>query len=153
MGNTALRISVWLLAGLLIWPLYGEAATYQWRDKNGKLHFSDKPPPASAVESKEISDQLKDTNTDNSARQVRQQLDQVRRDQSARSKEQTDTTQPDNQRQQQLAQQCAQARRDLRVLRGRVIFFDENGNEERVTEEERARRAAVLEQRIKEQCP
>ena len=153
MENTSSPIGIWLLASLLLWPLYSEAATYQWRDKNGKLHFSDKPPPATAVESKEISDQLKNTNSDSSAQSVRTQLDQVQRDQAARTKEQSDTTQPTSQRQQQREQQCAQARRELRVLRGRVIFLDENGNEESVTEEERARRAAALEQRIKEQCP
>jgi len=148
-----MRTLVSLTVILLIASLSSQAGTYQWRDpKTGKLHFSDKPPPQNAVEAQDISKKLKRTNSDNSAKQVRQQLDQYQVDQAARSKEQQDNKRNQPAQDEKLRQACAQARKNLRIIKGRVAFIDEQGNPVKVSERERAERAAKLEQQIKERC-
>ena len=65
--------------------------------------------------------------------------------------EQRREVQSDGERKQQ-EDVCQAARRELSVIRGRVIFSDEDGNEVTITEKERSRMAAEYEALIKKNC-
>ncbi len=138
-----------LLPALLLSPLT-LAQTYRWTDDNGKVHFSDKPPVG--YNAQDISQDLKNSNVDHSGDNVTKQLQQSRNDRSARQVEIQQQQRLSYKTKQQHETACLNARKNLMVLRGRVIFFDENGNEQQVTEKMRAQQAVKLENLIKKNC-
>ncbi|WP_051304887.1 glutaredoxin family protein [Chitinilyticum litopenaei] len=42
-------------------PLPATAAVYQWRDANGQVHYTDKPPPVDTVRQRKIRDNIVET--------------------------------------------------------------------------------------------
>jgi len=136
-------IGLWLLGSTVL------AATYQWRDENGQLHFSDKPP--ANQQATDISEQLKNTNIDEGYQKVLPELERIQRRLSAEAAVQKDQSKDNSSS--EIDQACQQARRELRVLQGRVAFFDESGNQVKVTESERQRMASELQSDIEEYCP
>ena len=125
---------------------------YKWVDDNGKVHYSDRPPPKRLRDSAEISTDLKPVNKSQAGAEI-VRLQRVFPQQSAaerayRERQQRRTEQ--QQRERDLA--CQRARADLKTLRGPVVFIDENGKRFSVSEEERERRAKELEQLIAENC-
>lgn len=129
-------------------PVWGEM--YRWVDEYGKVHFSDKKPPA--VQAENISDQVKQQNIDYSSGSAAKQLERYERIQSARDTEQQQRSSQRGDKDQERERNCRDAKRRLRVIRGPVVFYDEQGNPEQVTEKERERRAAALEQQIRQYC-
>lgn len=129
-------------------PAWGEM--YRWVDENGKVHFSDKKPPK--VQAENISDQVRQQNIDYSSGSAAKQLERYDRIRSARDTEQQQRDSQRGDKDQERQRNCSEAKRRLRVIRGPVIFYDEQGNPEQVSEKEREQRAAVLEQQIEKYC-
>ncbi|WP_323846336.1 DUF4124 domain-containing protein [Microbulbifer magnicolonia] len=138
-----------LLGGLL---LSGAAACagelYRWVDAEGKVHFGDRPPLEARAEN--IGGELRPINSaDAPAPQQtasrRQQLNPEREyDNRQRQRE--------LQQQQQMTRACNAARRDLRLLQGRVAVIDANGKEIKMTERERQEQADRLQREIARVC-
>ena len=132
-------------------PLMSFSEIYQWKDANGKIHYSDKPPENSAG-SKDISDQLRPLNSDSSTSETGK-LKQVFAGETPEEKNYRLQQQAKQQQQEANRQQaCQQARNQLSVLRGRVAFIDKEGKEVIVTEEERQQRADKLALEIDKYC-
>ncbi|WP_078084006.1 DUF4124 domain-containing protein [Microbulbifer mangrovi] len=126
----------------------GAEELYRWVDKDGKVHFGDRPPVEAEAES--LDGQLKPVN---SAAPTRRQdfpdtrrADQIEREYAARKQ----PRKADAQRQHQVA--CAHARKQLKILQGPVYFVDSEGNESTISERERRAQARALEQRIQREC-
>ena len=127
------------------------AEIYRWVDDQGKAHFSDHP-PEEQVKSEEVSGQLSPLNRDSSAGET-QKLQQVFKSATPEEKALEQQQEAEKKRSdQKIDKICQQARKQLKVLKGRVFFTDDNGKEIVVTEEERQQRAARLEQQIRDQC-
>lgn len=135
-----------LLCIILCLPSFAEL--YQWTDKNGKVHYSDRK-PADQSEAQEISKKLTPVNIDSSRTQS-QALGRVF--------PKTDNTRKrlDNEKKQKrLAarnESCKKAKDYLEKLDGRVRFIDDDGNPVNVSEAERKQRVIALKADIKKNC-
>ena len=134
-----------LLLLLLCLPVYA-AQVYKWVDANGKVHYSDKPPPKSGVEVTEATVELE--NVDKAYPTVSEQPEGfAATDPAATARSERKQK---SERQQQRA--CAQARHDLKLLSGRVVYYDDEGNALNVTEKQRAADEANLRSWIAKHC-
>ncbi|MBY6211640.1 DUF4124 domain-containing protein [Microbulbifer agarilyticus] len=121
---------------------------YRWVDKDGKVHFGDRPPVEAEAES--LEGQLKPVNSADPTRRQdfpnntrKNQIDQeyAARKQAEKAKQQ---------RAQQRA--CDYARKQLKILKGPVYFVDAEGNESTISERERVAQARKLESQIRRNC-
>lgn len=144
MINRLLILAVLLTSTLVM------AQTYRWLDEQGNVHFGDKPPPHQNAE--DISGQLKQPNRDQGGSSAAEQLQQRHNDRAARRVERQQSNPRYGPDASSRAEACRKARQELSILQGPVIFFDEQGNELKVTEKERAQRAAAFEKTVKTNC-
>lgn len=133
---------------LLAMPVSGEV--YQWRDADGKVHFSDRKPVA--AEAQDISEAVKQNNVDDSSgeRKKLQQLfaPETAVERQAREQKQQQTAQQQQERQ----KRCDTARKQLSILRGPVYFTRDDGSEYEISEAERERLAQDYAAQIKKYC-
>lgn len=139
-----------LILAALFTSTLAMAQTYRWLDEQGNIHFGDKPPPHQSAE--DISGQLKQPNTDQGGSSAAEQLQQRHNDRAARRVEQQQGNPLYSPDAPSRAEACKKARQELSILQGPVIFFDEQGKEVKVTEKERAQRAAAFEKTVKKNC-
>lgn len=119
---------------------------YRWVDEEGKVHFGDRPP--SQAEAENIESELPPINSADGGTPQTAPRQQARLQQEYESRHQREQ----QQRQQQMARACHNARRQLRILQGRVAFVDGNGEEVKMTERERQRQAEQLQREIGRVC-
>ncbi len=111
-----------------------QAQVYKWVDENGKLQFSDKPPPEKPAE--DISQQLEKTNVDHASGKM-----------ATAAPPKRDKTEDEKQLEQRkrqeiedrIGKQCRAMKKDMdAIARGeRGIFVDKDGKEELVLERDR----------------
>lgn len=126
------------------------AEIYRWVDEQGNVHFGDSKNSNKKAEN--ISDQLQHHNIDHSAKSTEatlQQIDQRKQAQQTEIQQRQNQTNPNKE---QLDRICRDAKERLRIMEGRVVFFDENNQQVKVTEEERQQRAEKLSKQIKTYC-
>ena len=135
---------------LLLWPVTS-FAIYKWTDENGKVHYTQSPPPDGNAEEKTF--QLPP-----------QSVNEAARKKSAKQKETADSLQEDRHKiaaeqkksQEELAKQHADCERAKQVLasyqRPRVNAVEANGQLRRLGEEERQATLAKAQQYEKELC-
>lgn len=131
-------------------PALAMAEMYKWVDDQGRVHFSDKKP--AHAQAQDISESVKQQNIDYGSTKVEQQLQRIERNQAAKQTEQQQRTAHQSNQDQERERSCKEARKHLRVIKGRVIFLDDENREVKVTEAERAQKAAELEQQIQKYC-
>ncbi|MGH1374142.1 MAG: DUF4124 domain-containing protein [Cellvibrionaceae bacterium] len=124
---------------------------YQWRDENGKVHFSDKKPKQQKA--KDISESVESVNVDQSQAE-RDKLGRIFKPETAEEKalKQRKAAQEHNDKVRN-AQRCAKAKKGLEILRGPVYFTRDDGSTYDISLEEQARRVAKLERDIRKNCP
>jgi len=127
------------------------AELYRWVDERGNVHFSDKKPLDN--EAQEISDQVKQHNIDYSGDVTARQLERYQRQEAAKQTEQQQLRRRGSHDADEARQKnCRQAKQRLRLIRGPVVFYDQKGNPQQVSEQERERRALALEKQINQYC-
>lgn len=144
-----MRLTLTFVFILLCVPL-AQAEMYRWVDANGKVHFSDKQPAGTNAE--DISDSVKHTNTDIGGRSAKQQLQKYERNKAAKQTEKKQSEAYASAAEKQRNEQCQAARKHLKILQGRVIFYDDDHKEVKVSEAERVQKAQELEAQIKKYC-
>lgn len=152
LGVTRRLLAVLLLVPLILssLPSVSAATIYQWRDENGKLHFSDKKPKHQPAE--DISRAVEKVNVDDSGAE-RAKLQRLFKPETAEEKALKQRQQQQTAQQAQRQQvQCGKARRYLEVLRGPVYFSREDGSTYDVSESERQQRVAEMEAQIRDNC-
>lgn len=136
-----------LLWGLLVvLSLSAHAEVYRWTDANGKVHFGDQKPAATA---ENITEKVKKTNVDTSTSE-HQKLETIFRKENAADRE---YQQQQAQLNPELLQRCAEAKNYLNKISGRVQFLDDKGQPVHVSEAERQHTAEEMQKIIKENCP
>ncbi len=129
-------------------PVLGEV--YQWRDENGKLHFSDKKPKR--VEVNDISESVTNVNVDESGDE-RAKMERLFKPETAQEKAQrAQKAAQQAQKKAKTARQCEEAREALEILRGPVYFTREDGTSYDISKAEQAERVAKLERQIRRNC-
>ncbi len=147
--------SLWLPAWSLVLTLGGispalQAEIYQWRDAQGKLHFSDKKPDRESAE--EISGQLAPLNLDESAAE-QSRLGQVFRGETPEEQQWRQRKESEAQAAgQEQAQRCAEMRHYLEAISGPVYFEREDGSTYDVSVQEQQRRIRAVAAQIAEEC-
>ena len=131
---------------LLFACVNSHAEVYRWTDANGKVHFGDKKPKAAA---EDITEKVKQTNVDTSTSEHQKLETLFRKENQADREYQQQQAQPNL----ELLHRCAEAKKYLDTISGRVQFIDASGKEVKVTEEERKQKVIAMQQEIKENCP
>lgn len=141
--------------GLLLFcllPLIGFAQSYRWTDEDGKVHFSDQPPPN---RDRDKAEQIELKNPEplgqgESVERTRQELEEMRRQ---REERQQKTRHEEKRREQQRLQECQQKSRQLSVMKNkRVLYKQEDGSYSGIPMDEHEQRISDLENWIKENC-
>lgn len=122
---------------------------FKWTDEHGQIHFSDRAPHE--VQADNISNKLKQVNItgDLSSPEMMLRHEQAKdANREARYSEQQERlhNQPSQ------SERCAEAKKHLKLLKGRVVFVDENGKDLKISEETRKLRASQLENDIRQHC-
>ena len=140
------------LVALLALLLAGVTAAqdlYRWTDEQGRVHFGDRPPEDRAPEQLQLKTQPLLGQDD----EVRQRLERLRSGEEQKQQEEERLRQEEaKQRRQKMAPLCAQAKRDLKALSGRVVYIDEDGEGRDVSLEQVAADKKKVSQWIAENC-
>ena len=124
------------------------ADVYRWTDAQGKVHFGDNKPKA-AVPADNITEQVKKTNRDTSGDEHEKMAQLFRKQNAADREYQQQQATPDP----ELLKRCAEARKYLATISGRVQFLDDDGKPIPVTEEMRSKRVNEVKKTISNYCP
>ncbi|MBD3646772.1 MAG: DUF4124 domain-containing protein [Pseudomonadales bacterium] len=116
---------------------------YSWIDEDGNRHFSDEPPAEEARQVREENIELHNIDRGYPPGVV------VDPEREVRKREKVQQQVADAQKKREV---CAEAKRRLKILSGRVIFTDEQGNDIPVSEKERAEMARKFRAQVAEYC-
>lgn len=141
-GRTLLFI---LLASL---SFHGMAEVYRWVDKDGKVHFTDKPPAANA---ENITEQVSKQNLDTSREELNK-LEQLHRETAAQQRRGQPQQEQTTAQAYAQATRCAAAQTRLKNISRNVIFLDEKGKVVKVNEKERQEMVAEVKAYIHNNC-
>ncbi|MDF1628909.1 MAG: DUF4124 domain-containing protein [Alcanivoracaceae bacterium] len=145
-----LRLAI--LLALLLPALLSAQELYRWTDEQGRTHFGDRPPQDQAPEQFQLKTQPL-LGQDDEVRQRYERLERLRSGEQQKQQEEEQIRQAEaQQRRQKMAPLCAQAKRDLKALSGRVVYIDENGEGRDVSLEQVAADQKKLSQWIAENC-
>ncbi len=146
-----MKLVVWaVLASVVLFGHASVAEIYQWRDAQGKVHFSDRKP--AQREAEEVSPRLRDLNIDESGHEHRK-LESVFRKPTAEEQRLERQNQAAQQRQrQEQQQQCQKLQKRLKILKGPVYFVREDGSTYDVSKTEHEHQIQELESRIAAIC-
>ncbi len=137
---------------LCLLPLIGVAESYRWTDEDGKVHFSDQPPPG---QDEDQAEQIELKNPEpigqgESVERTRQELEEMRRE---REKREQKARRAEKRREQQRLQKCQRESRKLSKMKNkRVLYKQEDGSYSGVSMDEHQRRISELENWIRENC-
>lgn len=135
---------------LLLLPLAALAGGYRWTDENGKVHFSDKPPPdAEAAEEIEIQGP-KPIGQGESVHRTRRELDKLQEEREKRERDRTLRKRREEQR--RLARCQRQARVLSKMKNNRVRYRQEDGSYRGVDEDTHRARIREVEQWLENHC-
>ena len=143
------RLRAPLLLLLVALPLAAEAQVYRWVDDQGRVHYSQVPPPGKKAQP--VGPPPAPSSAPN-----QESLNQALEGDRAAAPERQAEAERSAQAQAQLEQQCSQAREQLAYMDAktarRLGTTDEQGNVSRVTEEQFQQRRAELQRVISERC-
>lgn len=132
-----------------------QAGLNKWVDENGKVHYSDSPPPDAKVESvRNITGKGQEAApADYSSKSYSQreaELNKARQE----KKEASEKSARETAQQQERKQNCAAARENLRALESgtRLVTYDENGEKRYLDDGERAQRLSSAREAVKANC-
>ncbi|MFT6122288.1 MAG: hypothetical protein ACJASG_000811 [Oleiphilaceae bacterium] len=143
------QICIFIMACLLIYCSNALSEVYRWTDANGQVHFGDRAP--AGEHSDNISRRLDNINISTDLSSPELMLKQAEQ-KEARQNEKRQKLIALKKKLPSISEVCINARRYLSTIEGRVVFTDENGNEVKVTEQERKNEALTLKKMISQKC-
>ncbi|WHI45124.1 DUF4124 domain-containing protein [Microbulbifer sp. JMSA004] len=137
-----------IFGGLLLAANVSAGELYRWVDEDGRVHFGDRPP--AHADAKNVSGNLTPINSADAT--TAPQRSQSKQPRNIEQQYQERLNREAQERRQQVDKACSEARKDLEILRGRVIFLDDNGKEIRRTEREREQMAEDYQRQVNLYC-
>ena len=123
---------------------------YKWVDKQGNVHYSDKPPASTQQQSEKVEVKVQNTDFNYLDEETKRRQQQIRTNKAIQKQQQT--KQQAKKKSDPRKKACDGAKKRLSKLQGRVVFLDEDGKPTYVSEKERQQREKTLEQQIKKYC-
>ena len=142
---------------IMLMPITASAEIYKWVDKNGNVHFGDKPGHREAVElnikgaeNKRTSDETVDENEFTREEKRKRILDAMNEDREERDKLKED----ERIQQKNKKIQCAQLRDRMRRLKTATGLYnlDKNGNRVFLSHKDRGKSESRLKKAIDKNC-
>ena len=148
-----------LLTLLILLARSGTAAgkIYKWVDENGKVHYSDSPPPGDTARQVELPPQPSEESLQQGREAIARRLQYQQDDSNARRKAKEEKQQAKEKRERESAERsvrCAFAQNQLKVLQTQAPVFRENeaGEREFADDEFRAAEQARFTAEVEEYC-
>ena len=149
------------LVGGLVSALAGAGEMYRWVDKDGKVHFSDKPPPADARQTQQLTtpaseafsgtsnEGVEETASERAAR-LRQAAEGIQADRQARQQNKAETTANKAQK----AKACTAARDELQRFETANVKFmvDENNQRHEMSDSQFVQVEKQLRDKVEKAC-
>jgi len=150
--RTAFGLQKILFISILIFVSTAEAGFYKWTDKDGLVHYSDKPIDAETA-TEMIIDTESRTGFTNSSGDTKER-DRMSRELEDDRKERADDREKKRQEQYGLRKKCARAKDDLRQYRNAGSVYKLNSKGERVfySKQERNSREQKYNRRVLKYC-
>lgn len=124
---------------------------YVWTDENGKEHFSDTPPTDDVEARQETFDVHNvDGGYPHTDPDSYKHIQESWADRKKREKQ--EKAEMDRKRQEHMRAPCQKAREQLSILKGRVAYYDDDGNEIHVSEAQRKQEVEELAADIARYC-
>lgn len=143
-----MRVLIVLVSVLL--PLTALAGAYRWTDKNGRVHFSDKPPAGTRGAEEVPLQGPEPIGQGESVHRRREALDKMRREREERQRKRA--LEQKREEQQRLARCQRHARRLSRLQNNRVRYRQNDGSYRGVDEDRHQARIRELEQWLRDNC-
>ncbi len=138
---------VFALMGALTLSCTTQAEVYRWTDAEGKVHYSDKKPTRDA---QNITREVSKQNLDTSSAETQKVSAILRRENQADRAHAERLAQQEAQRRLPL---CKAAQKRMSVIKGHVIFVDDQGKVVQTNEAERQQKIAETQAVIDANCP
>ena len=142
LGYLLLLVCHWLAA------THTSAEVYKWVDKDGKVNYGDSK---TAKNAEDITASIKKSNIDTSTLEHQKLEALFRKENDADRAYKAEQARP-NPKQEDHAARCAEGKKLLTKLEGRVVFVDKDGKPVRTTEQERKKRADEMRTTLAENC-
>ncbi len=123
---------------------------YKWVDKQGNVHYSDKPPANAQQKSEQVEVKVQNTDFNYLDAEAKRKQQQIRRNKAIQKQQQN--RQEAKKKEDPREKACQNAKQRLSKLQGRVVFVDKDGKELKVTEKERQQQEKQLAEQIKKYC-
>ncbi|MBV1905438.1 MAG: DUF4124 domain-containing protein [Pseudomonadales bacterium] len=145
-----MSLRLFIILFFMCMPLsLASAEVYRWLDAEGNVHFGDKKPEH--LKADDISREVSETNIDESSANI-EKLGNILLESEGEKQLKAKKEYSEQQNQRQKKQACNNARKQLRILNGRVSFVDDNGKSYDISEQQRKIEATKLEAEIHKRC-
>ena len=130
---------------------------YKWVDENGKVHYSDSPPPGDTAKQVELPPQPSEESLQRGREEIARRIQNQRDDSAARRQAKEEQREARDEQERKAAERtvrCAYAQDQLRVLQTQAPVYRENEDGERVfaDDEFRAAEQERFRQEVAEYC-
>lgn len=133
----------------LLWSSQTLSEVYRWTDQNGRTHFGDRPPEQGVA--KDISDTLDKINISSDYSTPEMMLRHAQ-DRDAERQKRLELWQEKQKNTPTQSERCSKARKQLEIIKGPVVFIDDNGKDLKISEATRKQRVSDLEKLIQKHC-
>jgi len=149
-----LRLALWVLLSMI--SVSASAQLYKWVDADGKVHYSDKAPPANAKQEKKLNIRNEPAPAPATAEQAAPAKSYVDQDLEYRKRkvEQEEARKKSEAEAETERQNCARAQEKLRLYEeaGRVYRMDEQGERQYLSDEGREQGLAEAREEVAKYC-
>lgn len=141
-----------LLLGLLVLSAPATAEFYKWTDKDGNVHYGEKPPENTELQNIDTST-VNTMSAEESSRAARE-LNATMEDRRAYQQRQEQAKAKEARQKQQMQKRCKYMRNDLANLNRQMRIFHTNDQGERIylDDEQRQKKIVELQKNVKQYC-
>ena len=149
-----MRSALPLLALVLLVPLSVAAQVYSWKDANGRIHYSDQPPPDKVQPARTVATDPPPTSDTERAKQQNADKRLSAAEKAKADKEAAEKAEKQRADDERRASNCERARKALQGLESGQIRYRMNANGEREAIEDAARETELtnVRQAVDDHC-
>ncbi|MBU2709460.1 DUF4124 domain-containing protein [Zooshikella harenae] len=137
---------------LLVASCLVQAEMYQWRDEQGRVHYSDKPPASAEQQVDKVDIRVKNNDFDYMDESRMEALRRQEQNKSVRDELVGEEKGKQEKQEKQKLNLCQKLRSRLKTLEGPVQLLDKEGNPVNISEKEREAKAKQLREQVQQYC-